>query len=332
MSRMISFFVSAILSVVLLLPCTTDAMQYGIVFDAPSGSVPLLNGSPDPYLYYRLNVCNGFDCVPSSIAAFYPAVNCPLGSTGCTEIATHSTPLGVTTRVRFSLTALTTAGRESVPSNIIEVDQLEIDGETTTQPNPPTNLAFSFPTTTSIPTTTTTSVPDTTTTTTVPVACVGSSLLSSAPEPTILVDSDTVPIELGMRFLSSVDGSVCAVRFFKGSDLNAGPHTVSVWSNDGTILGTGVSVNETSYGWQTVLLDTPVSILADTPYIVSYFASVGAYSATNNFFDTNIDVPPLYTLPVGPGTENGLYNYNNSGFPTNSYQNTSYYVDVIFQP
>nr|WP_241983279.1 DUF4082 domain-containing protein [Cryobacterium tagatosivorans] len=133
-----------------------------------------------------------------------------------------------------------------------------------------------------------------------------------------------------MKFRSSVAGSVTGIRFYKGSQ-NTGAHTGHLWSSTGTLLATVTFTGETASGWQQATLSAPVSISANTTYVVSYFAPAGRYSATANFFNTAANSPPLQGLASGTDGPNGIYRYGTtSGFPTSSYRGTNYWVDVVF--
>ena len=62
-------------------------------------------------------------------------------------------------------------------------------------------------------------------------------LWSDATGPGTLTDPDADPIELGTAFSADTDGSITAVRFYKGPQ-NTGTHTVSLWTSTGTRLAT----------------------------------------------------------------------------------------------
>lgn len=147
------------------------------------------------------------------------------------------------------------------------------------------------------------------------------SLWTDATQPTTLTDPDRNAIELGTAFTTDVAAQLRAVRFYKGPE-NAGPHTVSVWSADGTRLASATSTSESTQGWQTVTLDTPVALAADTTYVVSYLAPAGRYSSLAQGLSTPIDRSPLRT----PATA-GRYLYG-GGFPTGS-SGASYLVDPV---
>ncbi len=159
------------------------------------------------------------------------------------------------------------------------------------------------------------------------------SIFGASVTPAILADPDTASVELGVKFRASVPGTVAGVRFYKGSSANSGTHVGSLWSRSGQRLASATFTNETATGWQMVRFATPVSISANTTYVASYLAPRGRYSATDNAFASQgITNGPLTALASGVDGENGVYLYGSGGFPTQSYQSTNYFVDVLFSP
>jgi hypothetical protein len=149
--------------------------------------------------------------------------------------------------------------------------------------------------------------------------------------PSIVDPGDASSIELGMKFTSDVAGNVLGVRFYKAAS-NTGTHIANLWTASGTLLATATSTNETASGWQTVLFASPVPISANTIYVVSDFDPNGHYSATPQGLGSAIDNPPLHALSNSTSA-NGLYAYSTSSiFPTNTYNASSYSVDVLFAP
>ncbi|MFN8249004.1 MAG: Ig-like domain-containing protein [Ferruginibacter sp.] len=136
-------------------------------------------------------------------------------------------------------------------------------------------------------------------------------------------------IELGMKFRSTIPGYITGFRYYKGASVD-GQHIGHLWASDGTLLATEPFVNETTSGWQSVQLNSPVAITANTTYIVSYYAASGKYSFTNPFFNQAIVNGPLRGLANGEDGGNGLANYPGTGFPTLVSGTTNYYADVIF--
>lgn len=149
--------------------------------------------------------------------------------------------------------------------------------------------------------------------------------------PDVAAENDDGAVELGVRFYSEAPGRVMGVRFYKGAG-NTGTHTGSLWTASGTLLAQVTFTNETASGWQEARFATPVTISANTPYVVSYHAPVGHYAVTEPGFTSAVASPPLHAPADGDGGGNGLYHYGASAFPTDSYHASNYWVDVVFQP
>ena len=82
-------------------------------------------------------------------------------------------------------------------------------------------------------------------------------------------------------------------------------------------------------GWQTATFSSPVTLTPGTTYTASYHTNAGRYSTTANGFSSAVTNGPL----TAPSSGNGVYAYGSSSlFPTNTYQNTNYWVDVVFNP
>jgi Domain of unknown function (DUF4082) len=176
--------------------------------------------------------------------------------------------------------------------------------------------------------------------------------LSNSILPAISVDPDTQPVELGIKFGSNVPGKITAIRFYRTVPIDSG-YLIHLWDEQGSLLGNGMSVEgqQPTPGWQTIQLYPPVSIEAGRTYIASYYANGGQYPVNESFFqpkDGNIAAidgtseivsnGPLYALCDRQVVNdeyicrNGLYKYGLSGFPTETYKSSNYWVDVIFQP
>ena len=159
------------------------------------------------------------------------------------------------------------------------------------------------------------------------------SIWSASVTPGTPSEADPSAVELGVRFQSSVAGSILGIRFYKGTG-NTGTHIGNLWTTTGTNLGRVTFTNETATGWQQAVFASPVAITANTPYIASYFAPAGGYAADLNYFGTTgVSNPPLQALANSGTAPDGLYLYNaTTGFPVNTYLSTNYWVDVVFSP
>ncbi|OQP60712.1 hypothetical protein A3860_32455 [Niastella vici] len=138
-------------------------------------------------------------------------------------------------------------------------------------------------------------------------------------------DSDT-PVELGMKFKSTAPGTITKFKYFKPAG-ETGTHIGRLWSASGVLLKSATFTNEKDTGWQTVVLDTPFHIGADTTYVISVNA-VTKYAATGGEMGAAITNGPLSSI----AGNNGVYVYKAGSFPTSSYNNSNYYRDIEFVP
>jgi Domain of unknown function (DUF4082)/Bacterial Ig domain len=143
------------------------------------------------------------------------------------------------------------------------------------------------------------------------------------------VHNEGSPIEVGAKFRSDLAGSITALRFYKGPGTT-GTHTGHLWALDGTPLATQVFATESSSGWQQVALDSPVTISANTTYVVSVFSSSGDYVSDHPYFTAAHDNPPLHGLADGTDGGNGVFNQGSSAFPMTSFDASNYWTDVVF--
>src|SRR5207253_4276381 len=81
-----------------------------------------------------------------------------------------------------------------------------------------------------------------------------------------------------------------------------------------------------------VSFSSPVSIAANTTYVVSYYAPAGGYAIDSAYFATaGVNSYPLQALANGVDGGNGVYRYGaGGGFPNLSYNSSNYWVDVLF--
>ena len=136
---------------------------------------------------------------------------------------------------------------------------------------------------------------------------------------------DTSAVTLGVQFQASSSGYITGVRFYKEAD-NTGAHTGSLWSSTGQLLASGTFSNETASGWQELDFSAPVAITAGTTYVASYFTSTGHWAFTAGGLASAVTNGPLTALAGG-----GVYAYGSSStFPTNTYNNNNYWVDVVY--
>ena len=161
-------------------------------------------------------------------------------------------------------------------------------------------------------------------------AATKSSLFTPTAKPGTVDWGDGSPAELGVRFQSDVPGSITSIRFYKSS-ANTGRHVGNLWTAAGANLASATFQGETATGWQQVDFANPVPIKAGTVYVASYHTNVGHYSGDHNGFANQLNAPPLHAPANTSSSPNGVFCYgSNSTFPSNGFQATNYWVDVVF--
>ena len=153
---------------------------------------------------------------------------------------------------------------------------------------------------------------------------------SNTPAQTNLNDGS--PLEVGVKFQSSVAGQITALKFYRSAS-DTGADILDLWTTTGTNLASVTFTNTAASGWQTVALSTPVAISANTTYVASYHTT-GAYVATNNFFTTAFTSGVLTAPSTTTAGGNGVYAYGGTVttgiFPTNTFGAANYWADVVF--
>jgi hypothetical protein len=168
---------------------------------------------------------------------------------------------------------------------------------------------------------------------TVCVEAMGQSFWTNSTSPsTTEATNDTASVTLGLKFYADVPGSVTAVRFYKGAH-NTGTHVGNLWSSTGTKLASVTFSGETASGWQQANFSSPVSIAANTTYVISYLAPNGYYAIDQYYPWSTFN--PAGSLNVS-GSTAGVYAYNsdeaNPTFPNSSWNGSNYWVDLVFLP
>jgi hypothetical protein len=161
------------------------------------------------------------------------------------------------------------------------------------------------------------------------------SLWPTTVTPAVAADPDTASVEVGVRLSASRDGTITAIRFYKGAG-NTGSHVVHLWTASGALLASATATGETASGWQTVPLPAPVAVTAGTGYVASYRAPVGRYSVDEGYFTGSARTSGPLTAPATSATSgNGVYSYSAASatappFPSSTYDGSNYWVDVVF--
>lgn len=149
-------------------------------------------------------------------------------------------------------------------------------------------------------------------------------------------------ITLGTLFVPAVDGQITHFRWLAPTILPAGPGIFALWRfNDNTTgtelarLDTAGKLSLTAGAWNQIQLTTPVNVVAGQKYVVG-IGGVNRYAASNNLFNGVAIVSGNLTAPADvAGANNGRFLDSDTAagwphFPSQTYQATGYFVDVVF--
>ncbi|MDQ4024320.1 MAG: DUF4082 domain-containing protein, partial [Actinomycetota bacterium] len=142
--------------------------------------------------------------------------------------------------------------------------------------------------------------------------------------------NDGNAVEVGVKVTPAIDGTITALRFYKGS-TNTGTPVGNLWTAQGLKLASVTFTDETASGWQQAKLSTPVAVKAGTTYVASYHAPNGNFAMDQGYFSTAFVSGPLTAPSSDESGGNGVYGYGASAFPTSTYNASNYWVDVVLE-
>ncbi len=142
--------------------------------------------------------------------------------------------------------------------------------------------------------------------------------------------SDNRPVEVGVKFRADEDGYITGIRFYKGAS-NTGAHVGHLWSRTGKKRAEATFTSESASGWQQVMFQQPVWVAQGRTYVASYHSPTGGHALDEPYFGVGVDRPPLHALANGIDGGNGVYRFGASGYPTQSFNASNYWVDVVFE-
>ena len=144
---------------------------------------------------------------------------------------------------------------------------------------------------------------------------------------------DDVAIEIGVKFRSTIPGSITGIRFYKGASNASIGHIGKLYDASGNILAsvTFTNTNNANTGWVEAHFNAPVNIAANTTYVASYFSpSPGWFAFSGSFFNSSgVMNANLTALQNGTDGPNAVYKYG-GGFPDENGGGSNYWVDVLF--
>ncbi|MFT7834637.1 DUF4082 domain-containing protein [Saccharothrix sp. BKS2] len=140
-------------------------------------------------------------------------------------------------------------------------------------------------------------------------------------------DADTLPVEVGVRVRVDRPGQVLGASLLRGA--HRGPIALRMWSEDGELL----AERTWDHPGRMAEIDfpTPVPVEPGHDYVVSYYTPLGGYSTSENYF-TGTAVRAPFTAPHNGTHGAGVYRYGvGGGFPTDSWHDSTYWVQPEFR-
>lgn len=139
-------------------------------------------------------------------------------------------------------------------------------------------------------------------------------------------------IEIGMRFIPLVAGQVVGWAVYKALGDAETARTGTLWTIEGVSLASKASSGDPATGWITKNFDTPVTVGANTTYVISVFSPSGSYAYIPYFFNVAHYNWPLSALSSADAGGNGVYDDSgSSAFPSQTFNSACYMVDVLFK-
>ena len=154
-------------------------------------------------------------------------------------------------------------------------------------------------------------------------AAVTETLFGSAP-PALSSYPDSASLTVGVVVTAKQAGTITNVRFYKGPS-NDGTHIGAVYSSSGLLLTSATFAAESSTGWQSVQLASPVRLAADQSVTAVVFMPEGHYAVANPF------TWPSQSTSLK--AIRGVFKYGSRlSNPASTYGTANYFVDVSYVP
>ena len=95
-------------------------------------------------------------------------------------------------------------------------------------------------------------------------------------------------IEVGMKFQTSVAGTVSGIRYYKGEPEHGHAYRIALVEHRNEAGDRHLHQRVQAVGWQTANFSSPVTMTAGTTYTVSYHTNYGHYSCNGQLFHVSM--------------------------------------------
>jgi hypothetical protein len=148
--------------------------------------------------------------------------------------------------------------------------------------------------------------------------------------PANAAEADYSAVTLGLKFYSTQPGTISGIRFYRGAKNSSG-YVARLYSAGGALLAQATLATDSCAVpcWEQANFASPVSIAANTTYVASYYTSNGRYPDGYYGLTKGASNGPLIAPASSAAGGNGVYYYG-KGFPNQSWEDSNYFVDVVF--
>ena len=133
--------------------------------------------------------------------------------------------------------------------------------------------------------------------------------------------------EMGVKVQATQAMQLTAVRYYK-SPGETGTHIGRVWTSAGVLLASVTFTNESASGWQQQPLSSPLTMTANTIYVVSVNQN-SFFVVTSGGLASQVTSGPLQSIADGA---NGVFGSSAGTFPNSTYASSNYFVDLVASP
>lgn len=151
-------------------------------------------------------------------------------------------------------------------------------------------------------------------------------MFSSKAKPKTKAVGSKKSVNLGVRFSTSVDGTVDALQFYRSKNQKRA-YVASLWGPDGALLARATFKKSSKTGWQTVSLPKPVKLKKGKTYTASYLASGGRFASTRGYYAKKRTNNGITVAKKG-----GVFSYSKKSKRPTTKTTASYLIDVMFTP
>jgi hypothetical protein len=158
---------------------------------------------------------------------------------------------------------------------------------------------------------------------TTPSQIIYEKLFSDSTPPGTVIENESYA--LGMKFRVSVSGKIHGCRYWR-TPLETGNHIGKIWDINASLLSSVDYQDESASGWQQQLFTTPLAVTPGQTYVVSVNINY-SYILLGGGLASSIVNGNIFSVD---DNQNGVFTTNINAFPTGNFNESNYYIDILF--